>query len=488
MNAPTVPSTGLRSFDRLYIGGRWRAPAGDELIEVVSPSTEERLGEVPAGSPADIDLAVDAARQAFDSGAWPGLDPAERSRLLRRVADEIDARVPEMTHAFTAEVGAPLALSEMIQKMAAHFWRRNADLLDAMNFEQGRDWGSGAGTLRREPLGVVATISPWNGPTANISMKMAPALAAGCTVVAKPAREGPVSTLIMAEAIEAAGLPEGVVSIVPAGREVGEHLVGHPGVDKVSFTGSTVAGRRVMELCAGRIARVTLELGGKSAAIIADDIPFDEFLPGLVAGGIGHSGQVCAALTRVLVSEVRHDDLVEALAAAFAATKVGDPFDPATALGPLVAERQRDRVEGYLELGRSEGARVAAGGGRPADLPRGWFVEPTLFADVTNDMRIAREEIFGPVVSVLRYRDLDEAVAIANDSDYGLSGSIYATDLDLAGSLARRIRSGQVFLNGCGTTLDAPFGGYKQSGLGREGGPEGLEAFFETKLIVERGL
>ena len=478
----------VRSFDCLFVGGRWAAPSGDEVIEVVSPVTEERIASVPAAGSADVDNAVTAARQVFESAEWSGLAPAERARSMRRVADEIDARVPEMTQAFTAEVGAPLALSEMIQQMAAHFWRRNADLLEQTEFERGRDWGSGAGTLVAEPVGVVAAIGPWNGPAANLSMKMAPALAAGCAVVAKPSWEGPLTTLILAEAVEAAGLPAGLVSILPGDREVGDHLVGHAGIDKVSFTGSTAAGRRVMQRCAGRIARVTLELGGKSAAIVTDDAVIEDFLPSLVGASVGHSGQVCAALTRVLVSRQRHDEVVEAMASAFGALRVGDPFDRATDLGPLVAERQRRRVEDYIATGRAAGARVAIGGGRPAGLERGWFVEPTLFVDVTNDMRIAREEIFGPVVCVLPYSDLDEAVAIANDSEYGLSGSVYTSDLDLGARLARRIRTGQVFLNGGGTTLDAPFGGYKQSGLGREGGPEGLESFCETKLIVERGL
>ena len=481
-------SVSVRSFGKLFIGGSWQASAGDERMDVISPVTEELIATVPAAQPGDVDRAVSAARQAFDSGEWPGLPVAERRRLMRKVADEIDARAPELIETFTAEVGAPLRFSKVVAYMTSHFLRRNADLAGEMPIERPRDWGTGSGVLRREPVGVAAVITPWNIPTASISMKMAPALAAGCTVVAKPAWEGPVATLIMAEAIEAAGLPAGVVSILPGGRDAGQHLVSHRDVDKVTFTGSTAAGRRIMEACSERVARVTLELGGKSAAIVADDIPLNDFLPSLVRGGINHSGQVCAALTRVLVSRRRHDELVDALSGAFAAMRMGDPFDRATQLGPLVAERQRERVEDYISLGRAEGAKVAAGGGRPAGLDRGWFVEPTLFVDATNDMRIAREEIFGPVITVLPYDGLDEAIDIANDSEYGLSGSVYTNDLDLGRNVARRIRSGQVFLNGAGTTLDAPFGGFKQSGIGREGGSEGIEEFFESKLIVERGI
>jgi acyl-CoA reductase-like NAD-dependent aldehyde dehydrogenase len=489
MNAPgahAVPGQ-LRSFDEIFIGGEWRSSVGDERITVISPSTEEEIASVPAGQPGDIDRGVAAARRAFDCGEWSAMPAAERARLLRKVADNLEARAPELVRAFVAEVGMPLAMAQASSAITSHFWRRDAELAELMDFESGRQWADGAGVVRLEPAGVVGAIAPWNGAIGAVSMKVSPALAAGCTVVAKPAWEAPTSSLILAEAIEAADLPPGVVSIVPGGRVTGEHLVRHPDVDKVSITGSTAAGRRVMELCAGRIARVTLELGGKSAAIIADDIPVESIVPSLIPGSIGFSGQVCAALTRVLVSEERHDEIVEVLASVFKAIPVGDPFDPATGIGPLISERQRTRVENYIALGIDEGAKLVTGGGRPARLERGWYVEPTLFTGVNSSMRIAREEIFGPVVCVLTYRDLDDAVAIANDSEYGLSGAVYATDLDLASRLARRIRTGQVFINGAGTVLDAPFGGYKQSGIGREGGPEGLQGFLETKLIVERG-
>jgi acyl-CoA reductase-like NAD-dependent aldehyde dehydrogenase len=489
MNAPTASVTRgeIRSFDRLFIGGEWLESVGEQRIDVVSPSTEEHLAWVPAGQPGDIDRGVAAARRAFDSGVWSQLPATERGRFMRKVADNLEARREELVRVFASEVGMPLVMAEASAGFTAHFWRRDAQLAEMLELEARREWTGGAGVVRLEPVGVVGAIAPWNGAIGAVSMKMSPALAAGCTVVAKPSWEAPTSSLILAEAIDAAEIPAGVVSIIPGGRDTGEHLASHRDVDKVSITGSTAAGRRVMELCGGRIARVTLELGGKSAAIIADDIAVESILPSLIPGSIGFSGQVCAALTRILVPQQRYTEIVDALAATFSAIPVGDPFEPTTGIGPLIAERQRDRVENYIASGRSQGARLVTGGGRPAHLDRGWYVEPTLFADVDNNMRVAREEIFGPVVCVLSYRDLDDAVAIANDSDYGLSGAVYANDPDLAGRVARRIRTGQIFINAAGTVLDAPFGGYKQSGLGREGGLEGLHAFLETKLIVEHG-
>jgi betaine-aldehyde dehydrogenase len=337
--------------------------------------------------------------------------------------------------------------------------------------------------LVRTPIGVVGTIIPWNAPVPSASMKIPAALAAGCTVVLKPAPEGPVSSMILAEVLEAADLPEGVVSVIPGGREVGEHLVRHNDVDKIAFTGSTAAGRRIMSLCAERIARVTLELGGKSAGIIADDIALDEFLPGLVSAGIDHTGQVCAALTRILVPRHRHDEVVDAVADIMRRVVVGDPMDPRTVLGPLAAERQRDRVEEYVALGIDEGAKLIVGGRRPRHLDRGWFYEPTLFAEVDNAMRIAQEEIFGPVLCVIPFEDADDAIRIANDSIYGLSGAVYADDLKLAARIAYGVRAGQMWVNTWGMCITEPFGGFKQSGLGREGGVEGMAPYLEPKLI-----
>jgi len=411
------------------------------------------------------------------------MSPAERAAALRRVGAELDARAAEIAPAFSAEIGAPLAAATAFHQLPETMWNAAADVLERFPFEEERQTADGPMRAIHEPVGVVGTITPWNAPVPNASIKAAPALAAGCTVVLKPAPEGPVTALMFAEAVEAAGLPEGVVSVLPAGREVGEHLVTHPGVDKIAFTGSTAAGRRIMSLCGERIARVTLELGGKSAGIVADDIALDGFLGDLVFAGIGHSGQVCAALTRILVPRRRHDEIVAAIAEIMAGIKVGDPSDPDTVLGPLAAERQRDRVESYVRLGVEEGATLAYGGGRPEGLDRGWYVEPTLFSDVENSMRIAQEEIFGPVLCVIPYDTTEDAIAIANDSIFGLSGAVYADDLELAERIARGVRTGQMCINGWGMCVVEPFGGFKQSGLGREGGAEGLAAYLEIKLI-----
>ena len=344
------PIQTLRTFTELMIGGTWTAPLGDNVIEVVSPTTERVLATVPEASEKDVDAAVAAARRAFDEGPWPTMSLAERSEAMLRIRDEVAKRYDEMVYAFTAEIGAPLAVSRAFHDNALSMWLDAAQIHERVQLEEERTWEGGAATIVREPIGVVATIIPWNGPVATASLKIAPALAAGCPVVLKPAPEGPVSIMLLAQAIEAAALPEGVVSVLPADREVGEYLVTHPGVDKIAFTGSTAAGRRIMSLCGERVTPVTLELGGKSAGIILDDIPLDQVLPSLVPAGIGHSGQVCAALTRILAPRERYDEVVGAIAEMLSQFKVGDPLDPDTVLGPLAAERQRDRVEEYIAL------------------------------------------------------------------------------------------------------------------------------------------
>ncbi|WP_037164013.1 aldehyde dehydrogenase [Rhodococcoides fascians] len=483
MTATVPTATTLKSYDKLFIGGKWVEPSSDKVIDVVSPITEELLATVPEAQPADIDKAVAAARKAFDEGPWPRLTAAERAKYLIRIQEEVEKRFDAMATAFTAEIGAPAGASVAFHNNALKMWGDASTLHERFEFEEERSWPEGHGKLVREPIGVVATIIPWNGPVATASLKIAPALAAGCTVVLKPAPEGPVSTMLLAEALEAAGLPEGVISLLPGGRETGEYLVRHKDVDKISFTGSTIAGRKIMSICGERIARVTLELGGKSAGIIADDIALDKVFPGLAFAGIGHSGQVCAAITRIVVPRHRQDEVVETIKTIFESVSVGDPREDSTVIGPLAAERQRTRVLDYIEVGKAEGARLVTGGGRPAGLDKGWYVEPTLFADVTNDMRIAQEEIFGPVVVVIPFDDVEEAIAIANDSDYGLSGAVYAEDAALAESIARRVRTGQISINGWDMCVTQPFGGYKQSGLGREGNVEGLSSFLETKLI-----
>jgi aldehyde dehydrogenase (NAD+) len=477
-------ATGVRSFDKLFIGGHWVQPATAERIEVISPITEEVVATVPAASPADMDAAVAAARAAFDEGPWPRMAPADRAAALRKVAEEVGRRIPAMEASFTAEIGAPEVISKAFHANASAIWDDAARLAGTVVLEEERDPpDGGTATIVREPVGVAAVIIPWNGPVATASLKIAPALAAGCTVVLKPAPEGPVSVFLLAEALEAAGLPEGVISVLPGGREVGEHLVRHPDVDKVSFTGSTAAGRRIMQLCGERIARLTLELGGKSAAIVLPDADMSAVAQTVTFAGIGNSGQVCAALTRLVVPRDRQEEIVEGVKAVMEAVKVGDPREDGVMIGPLAAERQRDRVEGYIRTGLEEGARLVAGGGRPEGLDKGWYVQPTLFADVDNSMRIAQEEIFGPVIAVIPYDTVDDAVRIANDSQYGLSGAVFTADPALGESVARRVRTGQIYVNDWGMCVTQPFGGFKQSGLGREGGLEGISAFLETKMI-----
>jgi acyl-CoA reductase-like NAD-dependent aldehyde dehydrogenase len=477
------PAAGLASYDRLFIGGQWVAPSTPELIEAVSPVTELVLARVPAGGRPDIDAAVAAARKAFDEGPWPHLPAARRADHIMALRDEVARRRPELDEAFTLEIGGTRATAKAFHATALKVLETAAQRCRDFTFEQARQLERGTARVVLEPVGVVGAIIPWNGPVTNSCVKLAPALAAGCTVVLKPAPEGVVQVMMLAEAVDAAGFPPGVINIVPSGREVSEYLVTHPGVDKIAFTGSTAAGRRIMSLCGDRVRNVTLELGGKSAAIIADHIDLSRVLRWLVPGGISHSGQVCAALTRILVPRDRQEEVVSALATELAGWRVGDPADPQTRLGPLVAERQRDRVESYIRLGTEEGARLVIGGGRPAGLDRGWFVEPTVFADVRNDMRIAREEIFGPVLCVIPFDSVEEAIRLANDSDFGLSGAVFADDSALAERIARRLRTGSVCVNMWNICLTEPFGGFKQSGLGREGGPEGLLPYLETKLL-----
>jgi aldehyde dehydrogenase (NAD+) len=468
----------------LFIGGEWVRPAGTGRIDVVSASTEDVIGSVPDGTATDMDAAIRAARAAFDGGPWPRMEPSERAKVLAALSDNIKARFMDLARLITGENGTPIQFSMMGQALGAAMAVDSfVDLADTVVFEEERIGMTGASLVRRAPVGVVGVIVPWNAPLILALVKVAPALLMGCTCVIKPAPETPLDAYVLAECLADAGLPPGVVNIVAAGREVGEHLVTHPGVDKIAFTGSTQAGKRIAALCGERIRRVTLELGGKSAAVVCDDADLETTVPGLIPAGLMINGQACAAQTRILAPRNRYGELVDALAEAVSRLKVGDPYDDATDIGPLVAERQRDRVEAYVASGRAEGARVVTGGGRPVGLDRGWYVEPTVFADVDNSMRIAREEIFGPVVAVIPYDTVDEAVAIANDSPYGLSGSVWSTDARRALGIARRIRTGTATINGWRWDFNCPFGGFKESGLGREGGPEGLEAYCEYQAI-----
>ena len=473
---------------QLFIGGTWQDPRGDAVTEVRNPATGERLATVALAGAADMDAAVAAARKSFDAGVWARTPPGGRAAVLHRAADLLDKRSDELARSITAELGCPIWFSQRahVPNPIRHL-RYYADMCRDFGYTAPRSDGVNTSLVVQEPVGVVAAITPWNGPLSTPALKTAPALAAGCSVVLKPAPETPLTVYALAEALAEAGLPEGVLSIVPADREAGEHLISHPEVDKVAFTGSTAAGKRIMARCAERIARVTLELGGKSAAVILDDADPGRVVPALLPMALMVNGQACIAQTRVLVPRAREAEFTEALAAALRAQTIGDPAVPDTTIGPLVSQRQRDRVEGYLSTGREEGARVVTGGRRPQlpdDLAAGWFVEPTLLASVDNSMRVAREEIFGPVMAVIAYDGDEAAVAIANDSPYGLSGSVWSADEDRALAVARRIRTGMVSINGRPQAFGTPFGGFKQSGVGREMGPEGFRAYLEVKSIA----
>jgi len=470
--------------DTLYIGGNHEKPSSSAVIDVCSPFTEERIGRVPEAREADVDRAVAIAREAFDAGPWPRTTPSERADVLDRLLAALQKRSADIASTITTEMGCPIGFSHAGQVFATNMVLDYfAKLTRSFAFEERRAAFIGSALVRMEPAGVVAAIVPWNVPLFTAMLKLAPALAAGCTIVLKPAPETPIDCYLLADALDEAGLPKGVVSILPAGREVGEHLVCHPGVDKVSFTGSTAAGRRIAAACGERLRRVTLELGGKSAAIVCDDADFDAVIPQIVQAGTMNNGQACVAQTRVLLPRRRYAEGVEALAAAVAKLRVGDPSEMTTEIGPLVADRQRTRVLGYIDKGKAEGARCVVGGGRPKQFARGWFVEPTLFADVDNRMTIAREEIFGPVLAAIPYENDEDAVRIANDSDYGLSGSVWTSDPARGLGIARLVRTGTYNVNYFMMAMSGPFGGFKSSGVGRELGPEGLRAYLEAKTI-----
>ncbi|HKY81466.1 MAG TPA: aldehyde dehydrogenase [Sphingobium sp.] len=482
---PFDPQTELSDNVRtqFFIDGTWQAPAGGERFELISPVTEELTLSVPAGDAADMEKAVTAARRAFEEGPWPRLSPPERAAYLRRIADEIDRRIELFQRVWIGQVGAPQWFVGALSGAAAHHFRYYADLAETYPFEEERTPNMGRLKVLREPVGVAALIIPWNAPLVLLTQKMSAALAAGCTMVVKPSPETPLDALILAECVEAAGLPAGVVNVVPAGREVGNILISDARIDKVSFTGSTDAGRHIAAVCTNRLARVGLELGGKSASILCEDADIGAWLQSLAPFTMPFSGQICFSQTRVLVPRSRHDEFIDAYVAGIESLKLGDPWNAETQIGPVSLARQRDRVFDYIEIGRQEGARLVTGGGRPAGFNRGYFVAPTVFDQVDNSMRIAREEIFGPVVSVISYGSDEEAVAIANDSDFGLSGSVYSADVARAEAIARRVRTGHISVNGFNLDAVAPFGGFKKSGLGRESGPEGLGGFLETKSM-----
>jgi betaine-aldehyde dehydrogenase len=469
--------------DRLYIGGELVEPAGTGTIDVINPFTEEVAGRVPDATEADVDRAVDAARTAFATTDWSTRPASERAEILAGASALINGRMDEIAKLITTEMGAPYSWGIFGQVLApTMILDYYAGLGREYEFEETRAGMFGPVVVRREAMGVVGAIIPWNVPLFEAVIKIGPAIIAGCTVVLKPAPETPLDAYLFHEILTEAGLPPGVVNIVPAGREVGEYLVTHPGVDKITFTGSTAAGKKIATACGALLRPVTLELGGKSAAIVLDDADVATVVPQLLDAGVMNNGQACVAQTRILASRSKYDEVLEAVTEAVAALKVGDPMDPETQIGPLVAERQRERVLGLIDKGKNEGARITTGGGRP-DQDTGWFVDPTVFGDVDNGMTIAQEEIFGPVLSVIPFDDVDHAVAIANHSPYGLSGSVWSADGAHAADIARRMQTGTVAVNHFGMAFGAPFGGYKESGLGRELGPEGLEAYLESKAL-----
>jgi betaine-aldehyde dehydrogenase len=470
----------MQEWNNFYINGKWIAPSGRGKIDVINASTEEVMATIPEGDEHDADAAVAAARAAFD--LWSNTPPAERGAFLKKVQEGMKARSDELAKVIAAEVGMPLKLAGLIQvgspianfgyyaKMASEF-----------------QWSETTGNSRvvREPVGVVACITPWNYPLHQIAAKVAAALAAGCTVVLKPSEVAPVNAFILAEVIDAAGLPPGVFNLISGtGPVAGEALVRHPDVDMVSFTGSTRAGKRISEVAAATVKRVALELGGKSASVILDDADLPTAVKGTINACFLNSGQTCSAHTRMLVPESRYEEVAKLAVQAASAFSVGDPFGGSAKLGPLISEAQRERVRNYIRKGMEEGAELLCGGpDAPADLPKGYYVKPTVFGRVKPDSTIAQEEIFGPVLSIITYRDEEEAVRIANGTPYGLAGGVWAGSDERAQQLAKRLRTGQVDINGGGFNLFAPFGGYKQSGRGREMGPYGMEEFLEYKSL-----
>jgi len=470
--------------DRFFLEGEWVAPLGNKRLEVIYPGNENVIARPPEASEADVARAVAAARRSFDTGPWARMSHAERGAVLLKAAEIMKRRAGDFTKSWTAEMGcavslagpggySPYALFEYYGRMAMKH-----------SFEEIRPQSRkpGVGIVVKEPVGVVAAITPWNAP-ASLSCKIiAPALAAGCSVILKPAPETPLYAWQLAECIEEAGFPPGVFSFVPCGREVGDTLVRNPAVDKVALIGSTAAGRHIASVCGQRLARVSLELGGKSPAIVLDDIDPAEVVPKLVPHFTMNAGQMCAGLTRIIVPAARHDEFAEAIGEALNALRVGNPFDPATHLGPIAMKRQFDKVLGYLEKGKAEGAKVIAGGHRVKDCDKGYFVQPTLFSG-NNDMVIAREEIFGPVSVLMTHQGDEDAIRIANDTEYGLNGAVYTRDVERAYRACRGVRAGNMTHNDWVNDMMFPFGGFKSSGIGRDGGPEGLALFQEVKAI-----
>jgi acyl-CoA reductase-like NAD-dependent aldehyde dehydrogenase len=470
----------MKTYAHLYIGGKWLLPAAAGSIDVIDSATEEIMGRIPEGTAADAEAAVEAAKLAFDG--WSKTPPQARADYLQKIADAVKVRAEALAQLICGEVGMPIKLARAIQVGSPIYnWKAYARLAREFAFEE----RVGNSLVVREPVGVVAAITPWNYPLNQITLKVAAALAAGCTVVLKPSEVAPLNAFVLAEAIEEAGLPAGVFNLVSGyGPVVGEIIASHPFVDMVSFTGSTRAGKRVSELAAATVKRVALELGGKSASVVLDDADFATAVKSTVASCYLNSGQTCSAHTRMLVPESRYYEACALAKAAAESYVPGDPRDESTRLGPLASAAQLARVRGYIERGTAEGAELVTGGlDRPDGISKGFFVKPTVFGRVHPKATIAQEEIFGPVLSILTYEDEDEAARIANDSPYGLAGAVWAGDDERAVRVARRIRTGQIDINGGAWNMEAPFGGFKQSGYGRENGTYGLEEYLECKSM-----
>lgn len=477
----------LKHLDRLYIDGEWVAASTGRTIDVIAPATEDIFLSVAEAGAADIDRAVAAARHAFDRGPWSRMTPLERAKYLTAIGDEMDRRSDAIARIWPNEMGILHAIASAFAGTIGGVYRYYAGLGETFAWEERFENPPGGGDyalITNEPAGVVGAIVPWNAPVNITAFKVAPALLAGCTVVLKLSPEAPGAGYLLAEIAEAVGLPPGVLNVVTADREASECLVRHPDVDKIGFTGSSAVGKRIASICGERVARCTLELGGKSAAVILDDYDVGKAADAIVGPACAMTGQICSSLTRIVVTRNRHDQLVEALSANFQSVVVGDPFDPGTGLGPLAMERQRDKVEGMVNDAVRAGNRLVTGGKRPAHLNRGFFFEPTIFADVDNNDTIARDEIFGPVLSVIPARDEAHAIEIANDTIYGLNNSVFTNDAERAYSVARQLRSGTVGHNSWRSDMMIGFGGFKQSGIGREGGVNGLRAYLEPKTII----
>lgn len=480
----------IDASNKLFIDGDWKPSHGTEWIDAINPATDELVGRVPAATKQDIDAAVQAARAAFDTGPWPRMSHAERAQIITRAMQYLREISDDVAQVITSEMGSPISQSRAVQVPRSFaIWEYFAGLAETYPWSECRpsydDFNAASEVVvLREPIGVVAAIVPWNGPLIVAAMKLAPALIAGCTAVLKPSEEAPLNFSALADVFMRAGLPKGVLNIVPADRQVSEYLVSHPGVDKVSLTGSTAAGRKIGSICGQGLRRFTLELGGKGVAMLLEDINLDDVTAGLVAPMTFISGQACNAPTRILAPRSRYSEIADALAQTISALPFGDPMDPETFIGPLSSKRQRDRVKSYLDIGKSEGARALIGGGLPADKPKGCYVEPTLFVDVDNRMRIAQEEIFGPVYCLIPYDDVDDGVRIANNTVYGLASSVWTTQPNRGLEIARRIRCGSVGVNSHNLDMAAPFGGMKESGIGRECGVEGISDYVEIKSIM----